>query len=152
MRPLFTSKETLTMIRHAALAAGLIAAIAVPAAAQKLNPLATKGGAIAPGRYACQDWDYYGGPTITNNRVSTWMRVTSAGAYAYIGSKEQPGTMAYTASSGAIAFRTGPFAPDENGTIEGVFGKRQDGHPMIVLTYRLKGADVTGEYCTLAPN
>ena len=133
------------------LIAGLLALTALPAASQKLNPLSSKGGAIAPGRYACQDWDYYGGPTVANNRITTWFRISSPTAYAYVGSKEQPGAMSYDPKAGSISFKTGPFAPDENGRIDGVFGKRQDGHPMIVLTYRLKGADVTGEYCTLVP-
>jgi hypothetical protein len=141
----------MSKVAIAAAALGLGLAANAFAAPQKLNPLATKGGAIAPGKYYCQDWDYYAGATITNNRITTQFRVTGPGGYAYIGSKEQPGTMAYTAGSGAIAFKTGPFAPDENGSMDGVFGRRQDGHPMIVLTYRLKGADVTGEYCTLAP-
>lgn len=143
-----------------------ILALAGAALAAPSNPLAPgwlelQSAAPEPGRYACQDWDgysiarvqadtMYGGDVRRSSYFTSQFSITGGGAYVYHGSADTPGAFAYDAATGNIHWDTGPYssAPDEEATIEGIYGLRgSDGVPTVVQIFRDPAYGEAAELC-----
>ncbi|WP_207459648.1 hypothetical protein [Azospirillum sp. SYSU D00513] len=125
-----------------------------PAMAQSPSPNYKVSSTVVPGHYACLE--FRGSRPVefgqyTGTRFSNEFDIVDASRYEYRGSRRQPGAYSFSASTGAITWTSGPFAPDADGTsVEAVSTVRaSDGRPAIILTFKIPGLGESREFCAL---
>lgn len=133
--------------------AGLVLAAAT-AAAQAQSADYTRSATVVPGHYACLE--FRGNRPVefgqyTGTRFSNQFDVVDGSRYEYRGSQRQPGTYSFDPATGAIAWTSGPFAPDPDGSsVDAVSTVRaSDGTPAIILTFRIPKLGESREFCAL---
>lgn len=133
--------------------AGLVMAAAT-AAAQAPGVNYTPSATVAPGHYACLE--FRGNRPVefgqyTGTRFSNQFDIVDGGRYEYRGSQRRPGTYSFTPATGAIAWTSGPFAPDPDGSsVDAISTVRtSDGTPAIILTFRIPKLGESREFCAL---
>ncbi|HYE00694.1 MAG TPA: hypothetical protein VEH84_15025, partial [Alphaproteobacteria bacterium] len=128
--------------------------IAAPAPAQIPSDGYAASAEMVPGHYACLE--FRGNRPVefgsyTGTRFSNEFDIVDGATYAYRGTKRIEGGYSLDKATGVIAWKTGPFSPDPDGSA--ITGhnttRKSDGKPAIILTFHIPKFPDTNEFCAL---
>ena len=138
----------------AAIAGAALSPLSIAASASApSSPNFDPSGKLVPGHYACREL-----PNLTlaettqfnRSKFTSQFDIAADGTYTYRGAKPQAGTYAFDPATSSIEWKTGPYAPDANGSVLGhSMIRKSDGKPVIVLTFKIPKFPDSLEYCAL---